>query len=166
MLLAILVIGSAFLGLHTYVKSPTVAGTNGTDGRLQPLSYHRLSVSGDFLGSSTVQGQMMHPEADRQGQDVLAPMASDRETGPAWEAKSPPRRNFLFSLLDAHWSELSLPWVLQRYAFMSQILTKWLPHYVLDAKKMLMNRTEFEFPFLHGTCVLVVEGRGHTRNNQ
>ena len=77
MLLAILVIGCAFLGLDTHGKSPTVAGTSGTDGRLQPLSYHRLSISGDFLGSSTVQGQTMHSEADGQGQNVLAPRASD-----------------------------------------------------------------------------------------
>lgn len=60
-----------------------VAGTSETDSRIQPLSYHRLSISGDFLGSSTDRGQMMHPEADRQDQNVLVPKASGWEPGPA-----------------------------------------------------------------------------------
>lgn len=49
---------------------------------------------------------------------------------------------------------------------MRQILTKCLPHYVLDARKTSVNKTDFEFPFLHGTYVLMVWGEVQERSNQ
>lgn len=66
-----------------------VAGTNETNSRLQSLSYHRLSISGDFLGSSTVQGQMMHPEADDRARMYWCPRP---QTGSLAQPEKPSHR--------------------------------------------------------------------------
>ena len=52
--------------------------------------------------------EMIHPEADRQGQDVLAPVSSacGPGTSPACKAESRLRRNLVFSHLDIHWPDM------------------------------------------------------------
>lgn len=60
--------------------------------------------------------------------------------------------------------ERSLPQALQVHAFMRNINQVTSMPYVLVAKDASVNKTDFEFPCLHGTYILVREGQ--KRNNK